>query len=303
MNRIYLLTILLSVVFVGQGISQSTVSLTLQKDNTIFSESVNLSLGANGSVFVGRTNQGNDRRALVQFDMGTIPSSATITNAELKLQTTNGQGGARDVNVHSLTQAWGEGASDNASNPGQGGVATTDDCSWAYTFWSQSMWTNNGGDFNSTSLATASVNSSGSITWTSQGLIDFVQDVVDGSTTNFGFIFIGDESTNQTAKRFNSKESSGQVPELIVTYSMPSGLGSGNLKREFNITPNPVTNDFKISGNAAFSSLEIFDLKGSRVLVLDASKNSHSISGLNRGIYLLKIKGDDYSVTQKVIKK
>ncbi len=297
----YLFT-LISTLFVLSAYAQTQIPLSVDKDNSIFSEDVNKSLGAGESLFVGRTNQGNDRRALIKFDFSSIPAGSTVVGASLSMTATIGQGGSRTINIHAVDKDWGEGTSNNTSNPGQGGTATSADCTWGYTFWSQTMWTSPGGDFGP-SLASASVDGSGTYTWSSQNLDDLIQDIVDGTISNHGFILIGDESTNQTAKRFNSRESTGSGPDLTVTVSTTTSLSSVVRDPKFTISPNPVFNSFKLNGNIKVESLEIYDLKGSRVLVLNPYFENHNVKELNRGIYLLKIQGEGYSVTKKLIKK
>ena len=49
-------------------------------------------------------------------------------------------------------------------------------------------------------------------------MIADVQSWLNTPSTNFGWILIGDESSGQTAKRFNSSESSPQ-PSLVITYT------------------------------------------------------------------------------------
>ena len=296
------LPILFVILITTIGYSQTQFSLPVLKDNTIFSEDVNLSLGAGTSIFMGRTNLGDNRRALIKFDFSSIPAGSIVTDASISMTATNGKGGSRSIDIHALTKDWGEGSSNNSSNPGQGGTATSADCTWGYAFWSQTMWTNPGGDFGS-SLASASVDGAGTYTWSSNNLNTLIQDIIDGNFANNGFIFIGDESTNQTAKKFNSREAGSGNPDLSVTISSPTSLSGSIRKNGFLISPNPVTDNFKLLGNSKVASLEIFDLKGSRVKVLNPTFQNHNIKDINRGIYLLKIHGDGFTITKKLIKK
>ncbi len=285
--------------------AQTTVDISAEKDNSIYSESNNLSLGAGDWVFLGRTNQGNDRRALLKFDVAAnVPAGAMITDVTLELNVDEGKGGQRNADVHVLTQDWGEGSANNPGSPGQGGFPSTDDCSWAYTFWSISMWTNPGGDFDANSIASTNINDSGIASWNSTDLTSTVQDWLDGTTPNHGIILIGDESTNQTAKKLHSRENATGQPVLKVTYTTSTGLSSNVSSPKFSIHPNPVQSNFSLHGSTAdIESLEIIDLKGSKLKRLDPNVRDFSIADLERGIYLLKIQGDGFSVTQKLIKR
>ena len=64
---------------------QTTVSLTAVADNTMYSESGNVSNGAGTFCFTGRTNNGDIRRALVRFDLSSIPAGSTIDSVSLAL--------------------------------------------------------------------------------------------------------------------------------------------------------------------------------------------------------------------------
>ena len=51
---------------------------------------------------------GSQQRSFVMFDISTIPPSATIASATLRLCRTNGSGSARTHEVRALTSAWTE---------------------------------------------------------------------------------------------------------------------------------------------------------------------------------------------------
>ena len=62
------------------------VTLTPTADNTIFSESQDISNGAGQFLFAGTLNQGPIRRALLKFDVASaIPPGAHIDSASLQL--------------------------------------------------------------------------------------------------------------------------------------------------------------------------------------------------------------------------
>ncbi|HEX3111894.1 MAG TPA: hypothetical protein VHU20_01370, partial [Candidatus Eisenbacteria bacterium] len=66
-----------------------TVTLTPSKDNTIFSESGSLSSGVGNALYSGEINNGSLRRALLAFDVSSIPTGAVIDSVQLVLTVTN----------------------------------------------------------------------------------------------------------------------------------------------------------------------------------------------------------------------
>lgn len=205
------------------------VELPPSKDNTLYqSASGALSNGLGDNLFVGRVGQfGNSeiRRAVLAFDVaGSIPAGSTIESVELIL-TCNGAPpipGATAVELHKLLANWGEGASVAFPPGGQGAPSTTGDATWVHTFFPSSSWTNAGGDFVATSSGTALVDQPAIYAWasTTQMVLD-VQNWLDTPTTNFGWILLGDESVDQTARRFASLQTAiaSDAPLLRVRFS------------------------------------------------------------------------------------
>lgn len=216
------------------------VSIPASKDNTLY-EFVQPQLGpepppSNGagvSFFAGRNNNVKGpsiRRGVIAFDVAAaVPAGATINSAQLVLNMTQTIAGPETVELHLLTADWGEGTSNATSGGGGGGApATTGDATWLHTFYPGSFWTTPGGDFSATVSASLSVDGTGPYTWgsTAQMVAD-AQDWLDNPAGNFGWILIGEESTQPTAKRFDSRDSGVVVvvgggaspPQLIVDFT------------------------------------------------------------------------------------
>jgi spore coat protein A len=205
------------------------VNLQASKDNTIYSESSDLSNGSGAYFFAGRTNVGPVRRGLVAFNVSSIPSGATVNSVTLTLYMSRTQAGAENVGVHRVTSDWGEGASNAPGQEGDGDGAETGDATWMHTFYNTSLWTSAGGDFVGTASATTSVAGTGVYyAWTSAGMVTDVQSWVNTPATNFGWILIGNETTTQTAKRFNSRQNNtaNQRPVLTVDFTPPATTGA-----------------------------------------------------------------------------
>jgi hypothetical protein len=168
--------------------------------------------GAGPSFFAGETGSmaGNAlRRGVIAFDIAdNIPAGSIINSVTLTLHVSNSVSGAQTVELHRLSDDWGEGTSNAGANGGAGAPATTNDATWLYDFFNTATWTNPGGDFVSTASASASVGGIGFDSWgsTSQMVTD-VQSWLDNPGSNFGWIVLGNETTPRTAKGFDSSKS------------------------------------------------------------------------------------------------
>lgn len=212
-----LATILVSVA------AANTVTITSSKDNTIFSEAVSNSDGANIGFYAGNTNTGATRRGLIAFTLtGNVPTSATINSVSLQLNCSKTAAGAQTVSLYRLNANWGEGTSDSgATNGGGGAAATTNDATWVARFFPSTNWTTPGGDFQASASASASVSGVGLYTWNSTAqLVADVQGWLNNPATNFGWIVRSNESATQTTKRFSSKEDTASLrPALTITFT------------------------------------------------------------------------------------
>ncbi len=191
-------------------------------DNSIYSGQTGNSNGAGQSIIVGRTFTGLLRRGLISFDLSSLPIGITILNATLEMNVSFGQGGSRAFTAHRLLKDWGEGLVDTKGSgddrEGQGAPAGDGDATWNSNHHNQSTWDTAGGDFSVTASGSGTVNT-GTIRINGAGMRDDIQAWVDGTATNNGWIIIGVENTNGTAKRIRSSESSSNRPILIIDYS------------------------------------------------------------------------------------
>lgn len=249
-----LLTSLLTIfVCAATVLAQNTeVQLTPSKDNTLY-EAANGSL-SNGNgrfFFAGRVSSGGSsklRRAVLAFDLSDVPQGATVKTATLTLHMSRTTSGAHTVSLHRVLADWGEGASVAGGNEGGGGAAMTEDATWVHTFFDTSNWTTEGGDFEATASANATVVGAKFYTWDSTtGMVADVQGWVDDSSANFGWILIGNEdpAVSPTSKRFDSRENPEQPnwPVLAVTFTPPTSVeGRDGVPTQFRLAqnyPNP----------------------------------------------------------------
>ena len=206
------------------AIDADVVTLTPSKDNSLYEDSQGaLSNGAGAHLFVGTTSARQTRRALLGFDLtGSIPAGATVTSVSLTMNMSRTIASAKTVQIRRVLSDWGEATSAAGGNEGAGGSATAGDATWVHTFFDSEQWDAQGGDFSAEVSASLSVSGTGSYTWTSTPmLVADVQFWLDSPSANFGWILIGNEGSDRTAKRFDSRENSNASnrPELTVEFT------------------------------------------------------------------------------------
>jgi len=203
------------------------VTLEPLQDNTLCEDFPGARSNGMGSYFfAGRTGERPGlslRRGLLAFDVaGAITGPATIDSAQLTLEMSKTVTGPVFVALHRVLGAWGEGRSNAPGAEGACANAQEGDATWLFTFWPTLMWNTTGGDFSADASATLSVDGLGSYTWDSTPqMVADVQGWLDDPANNFGWLVLGDESTEQTTKRFNSVQNANEEtrPRLTIQFS------------------------------------------------------------------------------------
>ncbi len=146
-----------------------------------------------------------NQRALLQFDLSTIPAGAVITGATLRMEATSITA-AININIYELTEAWVEGSAN-----GTAGVAS----------WNErqtgTAWSTSGGTYDPALVATLNTGSIGQHSWDITALAAAWN---DGSKVNNGIIIGSPDSGNETVT-YDSSEGS-TPPELVITYTIPN---------------------------------------------------------------------------------
>jgi photosystem II stability/assembly factor-like uncharacterized protein len=199
------------------------ISINPSKDNTLYEYVPAVGDRSNGVgdyFFAGTTAAGLIRRGVLAFDIaGSIPPGSTITSASLSMHMSRTPvETARTVELHKLLADWGEGTSDASGEEGDGAPATPNDATWRHRFFDTIFWATQGGDFSNTVSASQSVGAIGDYTWSSAQMVADVQSWLNNPVNNFGWLVLGDESTSQTVKRFDTRESS-SPPVLTIQYT------------------------------------------------------------------------------------
>ena len=203
-----------------------SLALLPDRDNTLFERATgDLSNGAGPALFFGRTGPNANlvlRRALVRFDLTSIPPGSVIRQASLVINVDMVPPAALafDAALHRMQSDWGEAGSFAPGAGGGGAPAQSGDATWLHRFYDNVFWTGPGGDFEPAPSATAAINGAiGPFRFASgTDLIADVQGWVDQPSSNFGWVMIGDEGTAQNARRIASRENPALAPVLEIEF-------------------------------------------------------------------------------------
>ncbi|MFB3787902.1 MAG: DNRLRE domain-containing protein [bacterium] len=230
MKRLFWLIMMGILIFPRPTSGEEIVLETSVQDTTIYSEANNAD-GLGTGLFVGRTARGQVRRALIRFDFGSIPPGSAIENAELDLTVSKTVSASQPVTAHRLLMAWSEGTANAPGEEGGGVRAGEGDATWSHAVFSTIPWNTPGGDFDEKTSGTGSAGSAGSRTQiTGTQMAADVQQWIDDPRQNSGWILLGNETDNATAKRFHSSNDTsagaGRRPRLIIQYTPPARVDS-----------------------------------------------------------------------------
>ena len=232
----FILAVVLVIILPSLSVAQNSIVLNPVKDNTIYhnngsSATDSLSNGKGVNFVSGSVNTAYCyRRALIQFDLSGISSSAVIDSVVLKIhaqQNAQQDDSDREFSLHRLRSEWGEGNSNADEGPGKGVQAQTGDATWKWQKYPDNLWTNYGGYFISTASAGTGTLSGklmgANVYWRSEKsgntqMKTDVQNWINGTYINYGWIIIGSENNEvRKATMFYSRESANK-PTLTVYY-------------------------------------------------------------------------------------
>jgi hypothetical protein len=281
--------------------AQMTSDISASKDNTLYEDvEGTLSNGAGDFFFSGKTGDGDIRRALLAFNIaGNIPAGSTINSVTLTLNMSRTVSGDKTVSLHKILSDWGEGTSNAPGQEGGGAPATNGDATWLHTFFSTNFWTNVGGDFSTTASASQSIGDVGMYTWGSTPeMVADVQDWLDNPSNNFGWLVMGDESADATAKRFDTRENptTANRPLLTVNYTPSTGIDDmeNGVPLKFELAqnyPNPFNPSTQIRftlNRAGHAFLSVYNNSGQNMATLVNER-------LPGGTYMVMFDGTDLS--------
>jgi hypothetical protein len=202
-----------------------TVTLVPSADTTLMELSPFNNMGAVESMAVGVTGNGTFARALLRFDLSSIPANATITSARLTspVVKTPGLGEESTFVLHRVKRGWGEG-NKGSGVTGTGAAASEGEATWAARQHPLTLWGSGGGasgtDYEAAPSASADMAQTLQFE-TSPLLVADVQTWVSTPSLNFGWLIkdVFESETSQTAVRLASRESLTARTELTVSYT------------------------------------------------------------------------------------
>ncbi|MDA2922332.1 DNRLRE domain-containing protein [Patescibacteria group bacterium AH-259-L07] len=187
---------------VQELVPEDEVTLYTSRDSYMRQGQSTANYGTDVQIQIYPRDIGYNRRGFIWFNLSSIPDGSTITSATLYLREAQTYGVTRTVAIHRMTQNWTE-----------GGVT------WS-TYDGINAWSSGGGDYDTTSTATAIVSWTGVLKWDSWDVTAGVSDFINGTYPNYGWLIKdSNEDTSEAYWFFDSREAANQ-PYLIVNYSL-----------------------------------------------------------------------------------
>ena len=201
-------------------------------DTSLLEVSPSNNLGGYFGMNSGTTQNGPRTRALLRFDLSSLPTNTVVQSATLTVHVTQQPIDGYDFTafgLHRMFRPWGEGDKIPVTQPGQGVPATAGEATWLHAFYPTNQWTEPGGQ---PGTDYSSIESSFEIIYDVAGspyifpstpeLVDDVQAWINKPATNHGWMFrCADELPRFTARRFGTREDADNAPLLELKYLVP----------------------------------------------------------------------------------
>jgi len=216
------------------------VTLSAAKDATIYAESGDKANGQGEFNVFGRTagREGTTlRRLLLQFDLpigngqNEIPAGSTITNVSLMItiQRVN-SAFPHSYGLFELEESWQEGPTDPEPDDAKGGAAQSGDVTWSHSDYDTVTWTP-GGAIATNADDTQIIPDVGTATFSSAFMVSTVQDWLDGTVGNHGWLIKAqDESAAASTRLVASRDANSGAPELVIEFD-PVGNGDSSVSQ------------------------------------------------------------------------
>jgi len=183
--------------------------------------------------FIGM-NSGSTRdyktRALMRFDLTSLPKPTLIQSAALYLDVTREPVQELSITtfgLHRMLRPWGEGTNTPTAQFGTGVPAMEGDATWIHAFFPTNLWSIPGGeagvDFSNVESTFTDIYDVNSYLFPSTPeTVDDVTEWIDHPQNNFGWLLLcNDEATAFTARRFGTREDFNHQPRLELQFLVP----------------------------------------------------------------------------------
>jgi hypothetical protein len=219
-----------SAYFILCCVHAETISLQPVADTTLFEIAPGNNLGGADFFNAGTSGNGSRNRALLRFDVSSLPAGSLITGATLNMDIVHQPSTGMEISFFDLRrvlQPWGEGMQVPAdpNSPGLGAPAVPGEATWSERFAGSAAWSVPGGqdgvDFSTTVSATAFVQGLGDPVMfeSTSELIADIRAWMSQPSQNFGWVLTTEsESIPKTARGFASRES-GFGPTLLIDFT------------------------------------------------------------------------------------
>jgi hypothetical protein len=110
-------------------------------------------------------------------------------------------------------------------------------------------------------------------------------------------------NNNQTFRCIVSENSCTDTSDIATLTVLDDASVSDIFTTQILISPNPIANQFSISGIEQIVSLSLLDMNGKLVRTLNQKESSHDVSNLKPGVYFLDVLTEQEKVILKMIKE
>ena len=207
--------------------AQDTIVLQVFYDNTLYEDAGGLISNGRGKyLFAGKGDNNLTRRALIHFLTGEfVPYCSKVLSVDLKVHLSGGNPANKTIELRKMLDYWGQGDSDAPGLEENGTSAGDYDATWLDKYHNANdFWANPGGDYSGIISNSITVGGPGYYYFNStpQMVADF-QSWIDDTNSEFGWILLGDESSDSTAKRFHSRDADTSEfrPEVKLIIETP----------------------------------------------------------------------------------
>jgi hypothetical protein len=237
------------------GPSGDTWMLALAPDNN---------MGGADNFAAGFNTQLSPMRALIRFNLSSIPTNATVTSAVLTLTVIKADhAGPATYNLHRVLKDWNEGVGTSGTGTSDTGAQALDgETTWTARIFPSTNWTSAGASSTSDASSTISAftvlsnANTGNYTWGSTAnMVSDVQVWVNNTNSNFGWLFKDALETSGTARRWASRENAtaSSRPSLVVNYTVPSSSPQRPTLSQLSRTNNQIRFSFNAEANRTYA--------------------------------------------------